>query len=86
MGGENSAGDLLTMRTLKIQTQPLVNPDSIILTPEDGLRWRNLLVNLAQELFPYSQKEHLLKLSNKKLFWTFTASTSLSSGKQTVYF
>ncbi len=52
MGGENSAGDLLTMRTLKIQSQPLVNPYSIILTPEDGLRWRNLLVNLAQELFP----------------------------------
>ncbi len=37
---------------LIIHWASLVNPDSIILMPEDGLRWRNLLVNLAQELSP----------------------------------
>ncbi len=31
----------------------LVNPDSIILTPNNGLRWRKLLVNLALNLYPH---------------------------------
>ncbi len=35
-------------------TMHLVNPDSTILTPKDGLGWHKLLVNLAPSFFSVS--------------------------------
>ncbi len=41
------SGAKITVSTIFLRWASLVNPDSTILTPKEGLRWYELLVNLA---------------------------------------